>query len=280
MATTRFNNVILAAARRLQDGRSSAGSDGVRYTSALMAEYANRALREIGRGLWERYGEKVAEAAPELVKESGALTLSAAGVVALPADVLAVLEVAEADYGLTLFRVPQSRILSVKAGKDGAIVPSVTRPVWWIEGTDLHVLPVTYQETVVVRYVMEHTDIAVLTTAAGNGNFNTAQGTYTAATRVLAATMNANFVAGDVNKRVMFRSATVVYEGRIESRTGNGTVVLVGDGLPAGDVAAVIDVMVSDVSPEVTDIKLGAYLDGEVVERMVAMGLKDARGEG
>jgi hypothetical protein len=76
--------------------------------------------------------------------------------------------------------------------------------------------------------------IATVTTNTA-GNYSTATGTFTAATRTLAITMNAAFTSGDVGKTVVFRVAGAVYFGIIATYVGAGSVTLLASTtLPAG----------------------------------------------
>lgn len=278
MATTKFNAIILAAARRLKTPRAAATTDVEPYTSAILTEYANRAVRDMLTEHLKGMGEaRFAEFFPEYVKESGALALST-GVTAKPSDALLVLDVVNDTKTLKFYKLAQPSVQSVRAGIDKLIVPSATRPVFFEENALIQTLGVT-TGNIIARYIQTHQDISPIITAAGNGNFNTAAGSWTASSRTLAATMNAAFVAGDMNKRIMFRSATVVYAGWIERQVTAGSVVVRGDGLPTANITAgnVIDVMVSDLDPDASDLKLNAAWHGAIIDRMVALAMADAR---
>lgn len=281
MATTKFNNILLAGARRLKDARTDPTPNGdanARYTSVQLTEYANRSVRDyLVAKLVELGPDGFADKYPEYIKTSGVLTL-AAGAVAKPADAIVVADLMLSDLSKTFSRIAQGRVANVKVGKDALIIPSATKPVFWEEGSNVNTLGIL-AGNVIARYIVTHQDILPSTAPVGNGNFNSASGGWVAATRTLSAPMNVAFVVGDVNKNVMFRSATVTYSGKIDSRTTPSDVVLSGYNLPAVDIAApgVVQVIVSDQGPDPADLLLNDNWHSEIINRIVQYGLADAK---
>lgn len=280
MATPILNGVILQASRRVQEYRTSAAATddtGRRWTSANWTDYANNALRDLLLDKLQKLGPAAFAAAfPEYVKNSGTIVL-VSGEVAMPDGALAVLELKDAANAFTFFPVPQSQVYTVQSGRDKMIVPSSTYPVFWTESGVIKTLGVT-AGNVVARYIYAPSDLAVITTADGNGKKNSANGSWTAATNRLTIAMAGNFVSGqDENRLVMFydNNAGKVYYGRIASIGGTGYCTLTGDGLPtsniaAGDVTIALMEQLSD-----PDILLNRMWHGELIERMVKYALSD-----
>lgn len=283
MATTRFNANILEAARRLKDQRTSAGTSedsSKRYKSAVLSAYQNRAVRDIIRETYEALGEAFGDVIPEQVKTSGTLSLTA-GVVAKPSDAWYALDLVKSDRTVKFWKLPHRQVEDVLTGSDGLIVPSATRPVFWEEGQNVKTNGLT-SGNVIMKYVRAHQDISVITSATGNGTIYTTANdlTWTAATKTLTVALQAGLLtSADVNKLLMFRTSGIVYVGRIESVSGDLDVVLFGDGLPAGNIAVpnIIEFVVSDLQPDGNDLTLNAEFDGEIVDRMIEFGLKDAQ---
>lgn len=282
MATTKLNSLIVEAARRLKDQRSTAASSddtGKVYNSAVLTGYANRAVRELLRELFEQYGEKFGDLVPEYMRTSSALTL-AAGVTAQPADAWFVLNLVKSDRTVKFHKVPSNIVEDVRSGEHGTIVPSLTRPVFWQEGGSIYTLGVTTGD-VIGRYVRVHPDLSVITTAVGNGVIYATAGnlTWTAATKTLTVSGGAGtLTSADVNKVLMFRTATVVYLGRIQGVSGDMDVVLYGDALPTGNIlpSNIIEFVVSDRDPDSNDLALGNIWFPIVLDKMVRMGREDA----
>ena len=284
MATTKFNLIITDTAQILKATRANATLDAGTYTSAMLARYANRAIREfLIEKLVTLTPFQFAEAYPEYVQESGALTL-AAGVVAKPSDSIYILEVRQ---GTTRFaRVQQKDVEGLVTQIGGVVanrtmIPSATRPFFWDDGGNIHTLGITSGD-IVARYVVVHQDIAPSIASAGVGKYGTSIGlaTYTAATNTLAgATMSVNFAVTDVNKNIMLLSTGTikVYLGKIASYISTTSVTLAGDGLPTTNLAAddITAILVSDV--DITDLKLNEYWHPEIVQRCVQMALADAK---
>jgi hypothetical protein len=274
VSTLIFNSVLRAVARRLKAERTLATDDAGAYTSVLLTEYVNRAIKDLLIDKYLQLGDdRFRTLFPEYVKTSGALTLSG-GVVAKPNDAFVITNLSTSG-GIEFKKLKQSQVEDVRRGTEMIIVPSASRPVFWEEAGNIYTLGVTSGD-VVARYIQTPADITPSTVSAGNGNFNTATGAYTSATRTLVVSMNANFTASDINKTIIFRSATVTYLATIESCSAVNTVVLrAGNGLPAGDVATVAQVMVSDLQSE--DLKINPYFHADIINRAVAYGLMDAQ---
>lgn len=281
MATTKFNNNILLAARRLKDRRTDAsvnGDTGQRYSSALLTNYQNKAIKELLREKFAEIGAaEFMRAFPELVKTSGVLTLTA-GVVAKPSDAFLVIDLDSSDYAVHFDVLEQSEVQRVRSGADPLKAPSATLPVFWDENGSINTLGLT-TGSVVARYIVKPDDLAVITSAAGNGKKNSANGQYTTATKLLQATMSTGFASGDENRVVMFydNAAGKVYYGTIASVKDADEVYLSGDGLPAADIAAGNVTIVLMEQLQDADVKLNALWFGNIVDRMVQYGLADAQ---
>lgn len=287
MATTKFNANIIEAARRLKSARTSAGpseDSTKKYSSALLTQYENRAVRDLLKELYEALGDKgFGDVVPEYIATSPALTL-ASGIVAKPADAWHITDLLKSDRTVKFHKIPSLEVENVRSGQDGLIVPSATRPVFWEEGPNIYTLGLTTGD-VIARYVKTHQDITVITDAAGNGTIYTtaANLTWTAATKTVAIAAISIFSSADVNKLLIFRTSSIVYIGTIQSVTEVGgtttNLVLSGDGLPAGNIAApnIIELVMSDVGPGATDLKLADNHFGNIIDRMVAFGLADAK---
>ena len=283
MATTRFNNNILEASRRVQQLRTSAGADGdtgangiLPTSSALWTAYENRAVRDLIREIFEKEGAVgVYAKIPQYVLETTAFAVTTS--VALNADQWHILELTDATKAIEFYRL-KNDILKVLGNRHGTIIPSATRPVYWEEAGSLFVAPAGSAFSCIARYLRTHQDITVNTAASDAGNFSTGTGSYTASTKTLAIAMNANFVSTDINKRIFFRSAANVYAGIIDTVPGVGSVTLRGDGLPTGTIAGpgVIHAILSSLSADPNDLILPNALDGEIIDRMVALARTDA----
>ena len=272
MATTKFNNIILDTARILKAARTLATDDAGSYTSALLTRYANRSIRKF---LIERIQQlmpfQFAEAFPEYVKESGALTLTA-GLTAKPTDAIYILEVRQ---GSTRFsRVQQKDVESLVTGINRTMVPSATKPFFWEDGGNINTLGVT-SGNITARYIVVHQDISPITGSTSSGTSNSGSGTWVSSTRTLTCAMDRSFSSNDINKLIAFGGTTVGYIGIIESVTNGTTVVLRGDGLPGNFSPS--KVLLSDTTPDSNDLKLNEYWHPEMVQRCVQMALADAK---
>lgn len=279
MATTRFNANILVGARRLKAPRTLATNDVLPYTSAILADYQNRAVLDILRQTLQAAGAReTALLFPEYVKPSGVLTL-VANAVAKPTDALAIVELMKSDGTVYFSKLKQDEVQAVITGADGLIVPSAVNPVFWEEAGSIKTLPIAVAAwDVIARYVQTPEDLAAIVGTASVGKWSTSTGSWTAATRRLVlAAQSTNFAATDVGKKIMFRSASATYEGIISAYVAVGTVELIGEGLPTGDIASpgVIHALMTDVGTT-ADLKINRIWDQVIVDKMVEMGLQDA----
>ncbi|GEM_PF-6769254 len=280
MATTRFNNNILLAARRLQDVRtdpSPTGDSGRRHKSALLQDYQNRAIREIIFDAYKSLGRGFGSMIPEYVRTSGILTVSGAQATR-PADSWIVTELIDSAKTLKFVPISDDEVFDVTVGKRTLIVPSNSRPCFYQEGDKVVILPSSTSITgVIARYIRVHQDIVVNTSLSTDGNYLlTAPAAWTAATRQLTATMGFPFAIADINKLIMFKNAGIVYSGRIEAWISAVIVTVIGDGLPTGNLAAVDTVLVGDNSPDASDLILKATWDSVIVDKMVQYATLDA----
>lgn len=287
MATTALNSLIIAASRKLHDARtdaSSVGDTGRVYSSAMLTDYANRSVRDFLRDSLKMLGPKVfAETFPEYVKTSAALTLSS-GSVAKPTDALFILGLMKSDLSLNFEPVKAEELASVLTGGAGLLNASATQPLFYDEGLYIKTLGVTTGD-VYARYIRTHPDLTPITGVSGNGKFytTTANMTYAAAIKELSfsVALSGLFTSADAGKPIMFRTAAVCYSGHIVNVTivgaDTGTVLyLAGDGLPAVDLTTIADLIVTDVGPIDSDLKLNQLWLGDIIDRMVAMGEGDA----
>lgn len=276
-ATVRFNANILAVARRLQDTRTyptSAGDSERRYAAAILAEYQNKAIKDIIADMYNKVGPMFPMVLPECVKVSGTISL-ASGVGSFPSDAWRFLEVATSDFSVYMHELLDD-VIAVKSGRHGTIVPSATEPVWYQEGRKLYILP-TSIASVAGRYIISPTDILALTSVSG-GLYNLANGAYTYATKTLVVTMNSAFTVDDVGRTVTMKidSTGYVHIGRIGAFTNGTTVVLEGINLPGTDVT-VNQVHAPDTNADATDVILSSVWDPEIQDRMAMYALADAK---
>ena len=139
----RFGANIITAARRLHDYRAVAESSGdgaLRYTSDLLRQYQNMAIKDLIRETYVAARDQVDKILPEMVSESADITLSGGGVGTLPTGVWIVLEAAKSDYSIYYQKIDQNP-LKVRANRDALMVPSATKPFWYQIGTTIQILP-------------------------------------------------------------------------------------------------------------------------------------------
>lgn len=282
MASTRFNNNILVAARRLQQNRSVAGpggDTGNRYTSARLSDYQNRAIRDLIKAKYDAAPEVFPLRYPQMMKTSDPFTINALTRIAIPSDVWLVTELWLGS--LKFKKVPDHRIGDVLSGVDRLIVPSVNEPAFFTENGYMYFLPDTgLTGEVKYRFVKEHADIAVNTAASGVGNKNTANGAFTVATKQLTAAMSIAFADSDVGKKIIFATVngigtlTGVYESLIFAKVSATEVTIGGDYLPTAN-EIVSTVLVSDYTPELSDIQISKYDDGAIIDLMVGLATTD-----
>jgi len=140
--STRFAANIITAARRLHDNRTvaEASGDGVlRYSSDLLRQYQNTAQKDIVRDLYQKYGDKVSSIIPEMVIESGNITLTT-GLGTLPAGTWIVLETSSSDWA-TYYTKIDANPLKVRAGRDSLLTPSAGKPLFYQIGLTIQILP-------------------------------------------------------------------------------------------------------------------------------------------
>jgi hypothetical protein len=286
--TTYLNNLILATARKLKDERTSAASSddtGHVYSSALLTEYANRAVRNYLAAELNSLGIKAfARKYPEYVKQSSALSLSS-GSVAKPADALFVFDLVLSDLSLRFDPISQENVAQALAGEAGLGAPSATHPGFYEESGNIKTLGVT-SGTVLARYISVHPDLAVITTATSVGIIYTtaANLTWTAATKLLTVDGELHLfdTIDPTNQIIQFWKSGVVYTGRVSSYHitigGDAEVYVQGEALPASDItpSSLLGLAISGHGPEADDLKLNEHWHGEILERMVQMGQADA----
>lgn len=272
MATSKFNGILTEIFQRLKDPIANGTLDGETYTNKLMRDHCNRAVRDFLIERIVQFGERgFAEAHPEYVKTGGAITLTA-GTVAKPIDCFSVIDL-YVSGGVRFTKIEQYQVADIVNGTNPVVVPSGTSPVFWEEGSNIYTLGVI-TGNVTPRYIITHQDISPTINSSTNGNWGST-GTFTASTNTLVATMNSSFALADVNKKIFFRSSTTTYSGYIARYTNATTVALAGNNLPSIDITTV-QIIVSDASPDSTDLLLNPYWFGEIVERTVSYALKDS----
>jgi hypothetical protein len=288
MATTNLNTLIRAAARKLKDERTSpASSDdtGHVYSSALLTEYANRAVRDFLRDSFKALGkDRFAELFPEYIKQSGVLTL-ASGLAAKPSDAFLVIDLFVSDLSLKFDPLGESKVAQVQVSDAGLDNASATHPKFWDEDGSIKTLGVT-SGSVIARYISIHPDLSVITTATSAGTVYTtaANLSYTAATKLLIIDGELHIFDTNIptNQVIQLWTSTTVYTGRVSSYHitigGDAEVYLDGENLPASDIVPsnLLGIAISGSGPNPNDIKLKEYWHGEILERMVQMGEADA----
>lgn len=220
---------------------------------------------------------------PELVKTSSPLAV-ATGVIAKTSDMWRAIQLFNEDRTVFVDRIPDKDIADVIAGRS-LTIPTLAKPVFYEERDNIYVLPTTFSDDMYVRYVINHPDVAVITSNNGYGKYSNSPGTYTSATKTFAVAVGeiyqngivSGFVAADTGKMVVVLDATPkIYFGRIASVTDAVTVVLQGDGLPTADIAGTANIYMIDVE-DLTDILLKEIWDTEIQDRMVKLAITDAR---
>lgn len=160
--STRFGANIMTAARRLHDARtapeSSADSTN-RYTSDLLRQYQNTAIRDIIREQYLQFKNKLMQILPEMVFESADITLSS-GLGTLPTDCWVVLEACKSDYSVYYTKIDQD-VLKVKASRDVMLAPSASKPAFFQTGLSIQVLPTSVTGPAHAFYVRQPADVAL-----------------------------------------------------------------------------------------------------------------------
>ena len=185
-------------------------------------------------------------------------------------------------------KLPAGKVDAVRTGRERLIVPTAERPVFYEEGSNIKTLGIL-DGSVLARYVKTHQDITVSVAAAGNGRIyaTAAQITWTAATRTLKILADATgYVQADLGKLIVFRTSAIVYSGKLETLTIDLTaspdkveMILASGNLPAGNIvpSSVIEVLCIDSLPDSVDLNINPNFYGNIVDRMVAFGLQDAK---
>jgi hypothetical protein len=271
MATVKFNSIVTELFTRLKDPIAVANLSGAVYSNTLVCYHLNRAIRDFLIEKIVALKKDFPEVFPEYVKIGSQITLTS-GSVAKPSDCFTVLDLNIG--GVKFTKVDQFRVNDIINGFEPVIIPSASMPIFWEEGSNIKTYGLT-SGNVIPRYIVLHNDISPIVSTLGN--WNTASGSYTTATRVLAATMYYSLGAANINNPVMFRSDTASYQGIVASSPSAGSVVLRGDGLPASDVATVLQILMSTTIPDSSDLYLSSYWYGEIVERAIQYILQDTQ---
>lgn len=164
MATTKLNAIILAAARLLKTPRTDPTADVNPYTSALLTEYANRAIRDLLLDNFIKLGiDAFSEAFPEYMKTTGAALVLTSGKTSKPTDAFQVVNL----YNTVNFlRLEQKDVVEVKLGVHPIIIPSAVMPVFYQEGEDIYTLGLT-TGSVYARYIEVPADATPVTGTGG-----------------------------------------------------------------------------------------------------------------
>jgi len=158
----RFNQNILGAARRLKDQRTDATGSGdtdvngnsFRYSSVLLSEYQNRAIKDIVEESLASLGRnQFQKVMPEMVQQQG-LQLSAGGSTATrPSDCLSILEMVEPAGIRTRIDVD---VLKITNQLDQLNSVDST-DLWYVDGgTDILFYPPVTSTAPSMRYVRVH----------------------------------------------------------------------------------------------------------------------------
>lgn len=286
MATTLFNNIILAAASRVKDARTSAlaSDDGnKRYSSAQWAKYLNTSIRDLLIENIQKYDlEMFSDIFPEYVKTGGNVTIlanSSGGYFAKPSDCFTMMDLRVST--LFIRRIKSEKIQQILTDRDPLIVPSAAEPIFYQEGASVYVLGIS-SGSATPRYIKTHQDIVPTTGSAGNGKYCTTPdvATWTVATRRLnAATMNIAFDANDVGKKIVVvdKANSVIFDGIIDSYISASSVTISGDGIGTQNLSAGDIDSVAVLDRDLNDLQINQYWHGELINRTVAYALKDAK---
>jgi hypothetical protein len=271
MATVKFNSIVTELFTRLKDPITVANANGVVYSNTLVCYHLNRAIRDFLIEKIVSLKKDFSEVFPEYVKIGSQIALTS-GIVAKPSDCFTVLDLTAS--GVKFTKVDQFRVDNIINGFDPVIVPSSSKPIFWEEGFNIKTYGLT-TGNVIPRYIVLHTDISPIVSVIGN--WNTASGSYVAATQTLSAVTYYSLGAANINNPIMFRSATASYQGIVASSPSNGSVILRGDGLPTTDIATVLQVIMSTTVPDSSDLYLSPYWYGEIVEKTIQYILQDTQ---
>jgi hypothetical protein len=162
MPSPRFDANILAAARRLQDARTSAAASddaNKRYLSALLVVYENDAIRDI---LAEMIALKDPglEKIPQYLQRSSPITITL-GVGARPTTAQFIISLKDTANGKIFTRVLPGDIHLLETDRDTMLQASTDRPVFYELGTDLIISPAAAATEVQALMVINHVDLTV-----------------------------------------------------------------------------------------------------------------------
>jgi hypothetical protein len=161
MTTDRFNRNLLAAARRLKDQRTdptSSGDVAMRYSSALLTYYQNRAVSDVFQSAIKNGKDLVDELVPESIFFRTVETQS--GIADIPDDIFELLEVSSATAPLTRYHHLVGDIAKVEDGGDPLFLQGYT-PYWFLSGGSLYIRPWEALNLVIIRYIKDPGDITV-----------------------------------------------------------------------------------------------------------------------
>lgn len=167
---TRFNQNILDAARRLKEARTDATSSGdteMRYSSALLTTYQNRAILDVVKSVFEKVGRLgFSTVMPEMVKGNLTASLTSpigggAGVFSMPVDAWTFLEVFDLTGSKIVKRI-DADVVKVINSLDPLLVPSATQPIYYETMGTLVTYPAL--TSVVGRYIFVHPTMTTAST--------------------------------------------------------------------------------------------------------------------
>jgi len=285
MATSRFNANIIEAANRLQDARTDAlasGDTNMRFTSAQLQRYQNRAVKDLVRDTFLQLGRKgFAELMPELVRESGVLTL-ASNEVALPSDAWHFLDLrgtGTSPNNQSFTFVDDKDVSKIRAGRD-LISPSSTRPVVFEKDGKLVTIGCGATATVQGRYIAIPDDIVAASTSGTVGtSYIVGTGSTVSSSRAVNDTTNSPFVAAHVGKilAALTRASNVARAiGRIQSIASTSQAILDEKAVFVSGTNAIDTLVIFDEFSS-GDLTLADTWDGEIVKRMVEIALSEVK---
>lgn len=125
-------------------------------------------------------------------------------------------------------------------------------------------------QSVVADVVAESYMTNLYPVVANAGKYGVSGMSYTAATKILTATLNVAFASTDEGKFVVFREGANIYGATILTYVSGTSVVLFGNDLPAADIAVIDDVLVVATTPsgDVYDVSKARMLRYGTQERI------------
>jgi hypothetical protein len=167
--TPKFNSLIIEASHKLHDPRTdpSVGGDATAdvYSSVLLSSYANRAIRDLI--MYEVAAgdpNKMLNQMPEYVRTSAPIAVGAAAV-PRPTDCWIVADMYIVGSKVRFFPVPPEEVVDAITGRNPIVVYTDKRPGFYMEGTDVKIVPITTTIVeVVLRYLVTPPDVVVDTT--------------------------------------------------------------------------------------------------------------------